>query len=48
MKIQSQQGHRNYIGLSLDNFLKEFNNNRILKRDNLEEAFTEFKEEMTR
>ena len=27
---------------------KEFNNNRILEKDNLEEAFTEFKEEMTR
>ena len=39
--------HRNYRGLNLDNFRKEFNN-RILENDNLEEAFTKFKEEMTR
>ena len=39
--------HRNYRGLNLDDFRKEFNNNRILEKYNLEEAFTEFKEEMT-
>ena len=40
--------HRNHRGLNLNNFRKEFNNNRILEKDNLEEAFTEFKEELTR
>ena len=40
--------HRNYRGLNLHNFRKEFNSNRILEKDNLEEAFKEFKEEMTR
>ena len=40
--------HRNYRGLNLDDFRKAFNNNRILEKENLEEAFTEFKEEMTR
>ena len=40
--------HRNYRGLNVDNFMKEFNNNRILEKDNLEEVFTEFKEEMTK
>ena len=39
--------YRNYRGFNLDNFRKELNNNRILEKDNLEEAFTEFKEEMT-
>ena len=40
--------HRNYRGLNLDNLRREFNNNRILEKDILEEAFTEFKEKMTR
>ena len=40
--------HRNYRGLNLDNFRKEFNSNRILEKDNLENMFTEFNEEMTR
>ena len=39
--------HRDCRGLNLDNLRKEFNN-RILEKDSLEEAFTEFKEEMTR
>ena len=47
-KKAESTSHRNYKGLNLDNFRKEFNNNRILEKDNLEEAFTEFKEEMTR
>ena len=47
MKSESTS-HRNYRGLNVDNVRKEFNNNRILERGNMEEAFTEFKEEMTR
>ena len=54
LQLRKQQGksestsHRNYRGLNPDNFRKEFNNNRIVEKDNLEEIFTEFKEEMTR
>ena len=39
--------HRNYRGLNLDNYRKEFNNNRILEKDSLQEVFTQFKQEMT-
>ena len=47
-KKSESTSHRNYRGLNLDTFRKEFSNNRILEKDNLKEAFTEFKEEMTR
>ena len=45
-KKSESTSHRNYRGLNLGKFRKEFNNNRILEKDNLEEACTEFKEEM--
>ena len=54
LQLRNQQeksestSHRNCRGLNLDSFRKEFNNNRILNKDNLEEAFAGSKEEMTR
>ena len=54
LQIRKQQeksgstSHRNYRGLNLGNFGKEFNNNRFIEKGNLEKTFTEFKEEVTR